>query len=55
MNTASRLCSAAAAAEVLLSDDMRRALTSPPPLDECPPMELKNKSQPVKVYRVRNE
>ena len=55
VNTASRLCSAAAAAEVLLSDDMRRALTSPPPLDECPPMELKNKSQPVKVYRVRNE
>ena len=41
--------------EILLSDDMRRALTSPPPLDECPPMELKNKSQPVKVYRVRNE
>ena len=23
------------------------------PLDECPPMKLKNKSQPVKVYRVR--
>ena len=53
VNTASRLCGAAAAAEVLLSDDMRKALTSPPPLDECPPMELKNKSQPVKVYRVR--
>jgi adenylate cyclase len=55
VNTASRLCGAAAAAEVLLSDDMRKALTSPPPLDECPPMELKNKSQPVKVYRVRTE
>jgi adenylate cyclase len=53
VNTASRLCGAAAAAEVLLSDDMRKALTNPPPLDECPPMELKNKSQPVKVYRVR--
>jgi adenylate cyclase len=55
VNTASRLCGAAAAAEILLSDDMRKALTSPPPLDECPPMELKNKSQPVKVYRVRND
>jgi adenylate cyclase len=53
VNTASRLCGAAAAAEVLLSDDMRKALTNPPPLDECPPMELKNKNQPVKVYRVR--
>jgi adenylate cyclase len=55
VNTASRLCGAAASAEILLSDDMRRALSSPPPLEECPPMELKNKSQPVKVYRVRNE
>ena len=55
VNTASRLCGAAAPAEVLISDDMRKALTSPPPLDECPPMELKNKSQPVKVFRVRNE
>ena len=55
VNTASRLCGAAAPAEILISDEMRRALTSPPPLDECPPMELKNKSQPVKVYRVRNE
>jgi adenylate cyclase len=55
VNTASRLCGAAASAEILLSDDMRRALSSPPPLEECPPMELKNKSQPVKVYRVRHE
>ena len=55
VNTASRLCGKAAAAEILISDDMRKALTSPPPLDECPPMELKNKSQPVKVYRVRTE
>ncbi len=53
VNTASRLCGAAAAAEILISDEMRKALTSPPPVDECPPMELKNKSQPVKVFRVR--
>jgi adenylate cyclase len=53
VNTASRLCSAAGAGEILLSDEMRRALTTPPPLAECPPMELKGKSQPVPIYRVR--
>jgi adenylate cyclase len=52
VNTASRLCGKAAPAEILISDDMRRALTAPPALDECAPMELKNKSQPVRVYRV---
>jgi adenylate cyclase len=54
VNTASRLCGKAAAGEILISEDMCTALTSPPPVDECPPMELKNKSQPVKVFRVRN-
>ncbi|MDQ6634094.1 MAG: FHA domain-containing protein [Gemmatimonadota bacterium] len=53
VNTASRLCSAADGGEILLSDEMRRALSSPPPLDVCPPMELKNKNQPVRVYRVK--
>jgi adenylate cyclase len=52
VNTASRLCSAAGPGEILISDEMRRALASPPPLAECPPMELKNKTQPVTVYRV---
>ncbi|MDB4913006.1 MAG: adenylyl cyclase class-3/4/guanylyl cyclase [Gemmatimonadetes bacterium] len=55
VNTASRLCGKAGGGEILISEEMRAILTSPPPLDECPPMELKNKSQPVKVYRVRNE
>jgi class 3 adenylate cyclase len=27
-------------------------LLSAPPLAECPPLELKGKSQPVPVYRV---
>jgi hypothetical protein len=27
-------------------------LRNPPKLIECPPMELKNKTQPVTVYRV---
>ncbi|HEY0996310.1 MAG TPA: adenylate/guanylate cyclase domain-containing protein [Gemmatimonadaceae bacterium] len=52
VNTASRLCSAAEAREILISDDMRRALTQVPALEECPPMELKGKSQPVPVFRV---
>jgi adenylate cyclase len=52
VNTASRLCSAAEGGDILLTDDMRRALTSPPRIEECPSMELKNKSQPVSVYRV---
>jgi adenylate cyclase len=53
VNTASRLCSAAGPGEILISDEMRRALSTPPTLTECPPMELKNKSQPVKVFRVQ--
>jgi adenylate cyclase len=53
VNTASRLCSAAGPGEILLSDEMRRALTAPPSLDVCPPMELKGKSQLVPVYLVR--
>ena len=53
VNTASRLCSAAGSREILVSDEMRRSLTNPPPLEECAPMELKGKSQPVPVFRVR--
>jgi adenylate cyclase len=53
VNTASRLCSAAGAGEILLSEDMRRALAAPPPLDKRPAMELRGKSQRLAVYRVR--
>ncbi|HEY2025857.1 MAG TPA: adenylate/guanylate cyclase domain-containing protein [Gemmatimonadaceae bacterium] len=53
VNTASRLCSAAGAGEILLSDDMRRALSNPPALDKRPAMELKGKSQKLAVYRAR--
>jgi adenylate cyclase len=52
VNTASRLCAAAGGGEILLSDAMRRALGSAPPVDECAPLELKGKSQPVRVFRV---
>ena len=52
VNIANRLCSAAGPGEILVSDEFRRALKHPPPLVQCPPMELKNKSQAVTVYRV---
>jgi adenylate cyclase len=55
VNTASRLCSAAGPGEILISDEMRRALAKPPKLSERPPMELKGKSQPVPVYQVALE
>ena len=53
VNTASRLCSAAAPREILISDEFRRVLRKPPKLEEQEPMELKGKSQPVPVYRVK--
>jgi adenylate cyclase len=52
VNTASRLCAAADAGEILLSDEIRRALQNPPPVEERPPLELKGKTHPVPVYRV---
>jgi adenylate cyclase len=51
VNTAARLC-AAADGEILLSEEFRAAVTCAPNVVECPPMELKNKSQAVTVYRV---
>ena len=52
VNTASRLCSAAEGGEILLTDEMRRALTAPPPVKECPALELKGKREAVPIYRV---
>ena len=52
VNTAFRLCSVAEAGDILITEDLRRALATPPRLAECAPMELRGKSQPVPVYRV---
>ena len=52
VNTAARLCSAADGGEILLTDEMRRALRHPPKLKERAPMELKGKAQAVPVYSV---
>jgi adenylate cyclase len=52
VNTAYRLCSAAEAGQILITEEMKQALLSPPRLTACPPMELKGKSQPIPVYCV---
>jgi adenylate cyclase len=52
VNTASRLSSAAGPRDILISEELRRVLAAPPELAECPPLDLKGKSQPVPVYRV---
>jgi adenylate cyclase len=52
VNTASRLCSAAGPGEILISEEMVNVLKNKPKMKEMPPMELKNKSQPVKVFKV---
>jgi adenylate cyclase len=52
VNTASRLCSAAGPGEILISEGLSKVLKKKPKLVACPPMELKNKSQPVKVFKV---
>jgi adenylate cyclase len=52
VNTASRLCGAAGPGEILVSEEFRQALKTPPRLTSVPPMELKGKSQPVPVYKV---
>ena len=53
VNTASRLCSKANGGEIIVSDDLRAALSAPPALEELEPLALKNKSQPVPAFRVR--
>jgi adenylate cyclase len=52
VNIAARLCSAADGGEILLTEEMKRALRHPPKLKERAPMELKGKAQPVPVYSI---
>ena len=52
VNTASRLCGAAGPREILISEEMRAALHSEPPLEPREPMALKGKSLVVPVYSV---
>ena len=52
VNTASRLCSAAGGGEILMTDEVRRQLRKPTPVEARPPLEVKGKAQPVPVFRV---
>jgi adenylate cyclase len=52
VNTASRLCAAADGGEILLSDEMRRALRVAPPLRERGALEVRGRTQRVTVYSV---
>lgn len=52
VNTASRLCGKAGAGEILVSEKFKDSLMTPPRMTPMPPMELKNKSQPVTVFKV---
>ncbi len=52
VNIASRLCSEAAARQILLTDAMRSVLTQAPPMRERGTMDLKGKSRPIPVYSV---
>lgn len=52
VNVASRLSAAAGAGEILVTGELRGALRTATAMEECPPIELRGKSQPVAVYRV---
>lgn len=52
VNVASRLCGKAGPGEILVSEDFTKALKTPPRMSPMPPMELKNKTQPVPVFRI---
>jgi adenylate cyclase len=52
VNTASRLCSSARPGEILVSESLKDALHSTPEMNQTAPLKLKNKKQPVTVFRV---
>lgn len=55
VNTASRLCAAAEAGEILLSDALREVLRMPPPLVAHAPVESKGKSPLVLTHSVARQ
>jgi adenylate cyclase len=53
VNVASRLCSKAAAGEILISEPFYKILKKPPKVEASEPLPLKGKAQPVPAYRVK--
>jgi adenylate cyclase len=52
VNVAARLCEAAAAGEILLSEAVRARLATPPPLSGREPLRLRGREEAVVVYQV---
>jgi adenylate cyclase len=52
VNVAARLCEAAAAGEILLSEAVRARLTAPPPLERREAVRLRGREEMVVVYQV---
>lgn len=55
VNTGSRLCSAAKPGQILVSEDTEKLLGGRFDLQEQPPMSLKGKSKPLRIYAVIGE
>lgn len=55
VNTGSRLCSAAKAGQILVSEDTEKRLGGLFDLQEQPPMTLKGKMKPLRIYAVIGE
>ena len=53
VNTASRLCSVAGPNEILIAEPFYKALKKPPKVEALEPMQVKGKTKPVPVYRVK--
>ena len=52
VNIASRLCARAEGGEILLTDSIRTALSTPPEMTEKGSMELKGRKKPMPVFSV---
>jgi len=51
VNLSSRLCSAAARDEVIVSQDLYDGLSKPENMTELEPIKVKGKSKPIPIYR----
>ena len=53
VNVASRLCSNAGKGQILISDPFYQMLKEKPPVEAMEPLAVKNRAQPVKVWKVK--
>lgn len=53
VNTAARLCAKAGPGEILITEPLYHALTTPPDVESLEPLQLKGKALAVAVYRVK--